>query len=132
VLQLLRERDMTAGELAGQFPVTKPTMSRHFAILQEADLIQGDKQGTAITYRLNVSVLEETLLALMDSFGLAKAAAMTTRLAKPRRPATKATTTMNARIFRRVFIWGIALSAIAALALAIASPVNERNHGHER
>jgi len=68
ILQLLRERDMTAGEIADHFDLTKPTISRHFAVLKEADLIQGDKAGTTITYRLNVSVLEEALLALMETF----------------------------------------------------------------
>ena len=68
ILELLRERDMTAGELASHFDLAKPTLSRHFAVLREADLIQGDKSGTTITYRLNVSVLEEALLALMNAY----------------------------------------------------------------
>lgn len=68
ILQLLRERDMTAGEIAEHFPQTKATLSRHFAVLKEADLIQGDKVGTTITYRLNVSVLEEALLSFLETF----------------------------------------------------------------
>ncbi|HRI88707.1 MAG TPA: autorepressor SdpR family transcription factor [Candidatus Hydrogenedentes bacterium] len=68
ILQLLRSRDMTAGEIAENFPLAKPTLSRHFSVLREADLIQGDKSGTSITYRLNVSVLEEALLGLMNAF----------------------------------------------------------------
>ncbi len=68
IMQLLRERDMSAGELAEHFDSTKPTLSRHFSILREADLIQGQKNGTTITYRLNVSVLEETLLSMMEMF----------------------------------------------------------------
>ncbi|MEM7531040.1 MAG: autorepressor SdpR family transcription factor [Chloroflexota bacterium] len=68
ILQLLRERDMSAGELAEHFNSAKPTLSRHFAVLREADLIQGTKQGTTITYRLNVSVLEETMLEMMEMF----------------------------------------------------------------
>jgi DNA-binding transcriptional ArsR family regulator len=70
VLQLLRERDMTAGEIAGYFNSTKPTLSRHFSVLQEADLIQGTKNGSTITYRLNVTVLEETLLTMMEMFNI--------------------------------------------------------------
>jgi ArsR family transcriptional regulator, arsenate/arsenite/antimonite-responsive transcriptional repressor len=70
VLALLRERDMTAGELASQFELSWPTMSGHFNVLREADLIDADKTGTTITYRLNVSVLEEALAALMDTFGI--------------------------------------------------------------
>lgn len=72
VLELLRERDMTAGELAEHFPLAKPTLSGHFAVLKAAGLIQGDKNGTSITYRLNVSVLEEAVLALMNVFKLSQ------------------------------------------------------------
>ena len=72
ILELLRRRDMTAGELADHFDLAKPTLSGHFAVLKEADLIQVDKVATTITYRLNVSVLEEALLALMTSFKLGK------------------------------------------------------------
>ena len=68
VLALLRERDMTAGELAAQFELSWPTMSGHFAVLREADLIDADRTGSTITYHLNLSVLEEALAALMDAF----------------------------------------------------------------
>src|ERR1700712_5277813 len=70
VLQLLRERPMTAGELAAHFPMHKATMSAHFSVLREADLIAADKHGKSITYRLRLSVLEDALLAFADSFGL--------------------------------------------------------------
>jgi DNA-binding transcriptional ArsR family regulator len=70
VLQLLRERPMTAGELADQFDVSKPTMSAHFAVLREADLIEATKKGTTITYALRMSVLEEALLGFAGAFGL--------------------------------------------------------------
>jgi DNA-binding transcriptional ArsR family regulator len=70
VLQLLRERPMTAGELAGHFPMHKATMSAHFSVLREADLIAADKHGKSITYRLRLSVLEDALLAFADSFGI--------------------------------------------------------------
>ena len=70
ILQLLRERDMNAGELAEHFDFAKPTLSRHFSVLQEADLIQGTREGSYIVYRLNVTVLEETMLAMMEMFGL--------------------------------------------------------------
>jgi ArsR family transcriptional regulator len=70
VLELLRDQDMTAGELAEHFALAKPTMSKHFAVLREADLIHGEKNGTSITYSLNVSVLEDALVSLMSSFKL--------------------------------------------------------------
>ena len=70
ILQLLREREMTAGEIAEHFDLAKPTLSGHFAVLREARLVSPEKSGTTITYRLNVSVLEEALMALMDGFKL--------------------------------------------------------------
>jgi DNA-binding transcriptional ArsR family regulator len=73
ILALLRERDMTAGELAAQFDLAWPTMSGHFKVLKEADLVQADRRGTTITYHLNVSVLEEAMRALMDAFKFATA-----------------------------------------------------------
>jgi len=68
ILQMLRKRDMSAGEIAGHFDVTKPTMSKHFTVLKEADLIQGTREGTSIMYTLNMSVLEEALMGFMGSF----------------------------------------------------------------
>ncbi|THD58776.1 MAG: ArsR family transcriptional regulator [Phenylobacterium sp.] len=68
VLELLRERDMNAGEIAEHFQLAKPTLSGHFAVLREAGLVTPEKTGTTIIYRLNVSVLEEALMALMGAF----------------------------------------------------------------
>ena len=62
VLELLRARPMTAGELSDHFPVSKPTMSAHFAVLREANLVDAHKAGKTVTYRLKLSVLEEALL----------------------------------------------------------------------
>jgi DNA-binding transcriptional ArsR family regulator len=60
---------MTAGELARQFELSWPTMSGHFAVLREAGLVQADRSGSTITYRLNQTVLQEALMALFDTFG---------------------------------------------------------------
>ena len=73
ILQLLRQRGMTAGEIASHFDLAKPTLSGHFSVLKAAGLVDPEKSGTSITYRLNVSVLEEALLALMDGFKLGAA-----------------------------------------------------------
>ena len=70
VLQLLRRHPMTAGELSEQFAVSKPTMSAHFAVLREAGLIDADKNGTTITYRLQLSVLEDAILGFSQVFGI--------------------------------------------------------------
>lgn len=70
VLELLRRQPMTAGELCAHFPVSKPTMSAHFAVLKEADLIDASKQGTTITYRIKLSVLEDALLGFAQALGI--------------------------------------------------------------
>lgn len=70
VLQLLREGPMLAGELSEQFAVSKPTMSAHFSVLQEAGLIEAEKRGRTIVYRLKMSVLEDALLSFTQTLGL--------------------------------------------------------------
>ncbi len=70
VLQLLREGPMSAGELAEQFDVSKPTMSAHFAVLAEADLVAAKKSGRTIHYHLKLSVLEDALLGFAQTVGL--------------------------------------------------------------
>ena len=70
VLQLLRQGPKSAGELAGHFPVSKPTMSAHFAVLREAGLVHSEKHGKAVMYRLRMSVLEEALMEFTQLFGL--------------------------------------------------------------
>ena len=70
VLQLLRQGPMSAGELAEHFDVSKPTMSAHFAVLKDADLVHAEKVGKSVIYHLKLSVLEEALLGFVDSFGL--------------------------------------------------------------
>ena len=70
VLALLREKPMSAGELADQFDVSKPTMSAHFNVLREAGLIDAAKHGKTIIYRLKMSVLEEALMGLAQTVGL--------------------------------------------------------------
>ena len=69
VLQLLRVRPMSAGELSDHFAVSKPTMSAHFAVLQEAGLIESEKSGRTVIYRLVMSVLEEALFGFAQTFG---------------------------------------------------------------
>lgn len=70
VLQHLQRGPIGAGELAELFDVSKPTMSAHFAVLVGAGLIEADRQGRTITYRLKLSVLEDALLSFAQSFGL--------------------------------------------------------------
>jgi len=66
ILKLLNGGPLPAGEIAGHFDVSKPTMSGHFNVLKDAGLIQAERDGTTIRYRLNVSVLEEAASAILD------------------------------------------------------------------
>ncbi len=61
---------MSAGELSEHFAVSKPTMSAHFSVLQEADLIEAEKIGRTIVYRLKMSVVEDALLGFVQTLGL--------------------------------------------------------------
>ena len=60
---------MSAGELSARFDVSKPTMSAHFAVLKEADLVHAEKTGKSVIYHLKLSVLEEALLGFVNAFG---------------------------------------------------------------
>jgi DNA-binding transcriptional ArsR family regulator len=74
VLQLLRNGPKSAGELCEHFDVSKPTMSAHFAVLKEADLVHAEKAGKSVIYHLKLSVLEDALLGFAHSFGLGEEA----------------------------------------------------------
>lgn len=69
ILKLLKAGRMAAGEIAGRFPVTGASISRHLAVLREADLIRDTREGKFIYYELNASVLEEVMLWLTDLRG---------------------------------------------------------------
>ncbi len=70
VLQLLHYQPMTAGQLAEEFYLSKPTMSGHFTVLRDADLIVAERHGTYILYSLRLSVMKDALLAFAEVFGL--------------------------------------------------------------
>ena len=79
---------MSAGEVSDHFPVSKPTMSAHFTVLQEAGLIDADRSGRTITYRLVMSVLEEALLGFAHTLGWGLESKRTTRV-NPRKVAKR-------------------------------------------
>jgi ArsR family transcriptional regulator len=70
ILRLLSRGELTAGELASSFDMSKPSMSHHFAILKEADLISSRREGQQIYYTLNTTVIEDVLTRLWDHLGL--------------------------------------------------------------
>lgn len=61
ILNRLKEQDMSAGEIADLFDISKPSISHHLEILRRAGLVETDKQGQFIYYSLNTSVLDEVL-----------------------------------------------------------------------
>ncbi len=69
IIDLLKKKEMTAGEIAQHFNVSKPTISEHLKTLKNADLIQSEKNGQFITYFLNTSVLEDFLSHMINIFG---------------------------------------------------------------
>lgn len=61
ILRLLKEKDMTAGEIADAFNITKPSISHHLDILNQADLVTSEKRGQYVIYALNTTVLDEVM-----------------------------------------------------------------------
>ncbi len=61
ILDMLKERDMNAGEIAEKFNISKPSISHHLDILKRADLITSEKKGQFVEYSLNTTILEDIL-----------------------------------------------------------------------
>jgi ArsR family transcriptional regulator len=68
ILRLLRGGEMTAGELAEHFAMAKPSLSHHFSVLKQADLIRARRDGQQIHYSLNTTVVEDLLALFWDLF----------------------------------------------------------------
>jgi DNA-binding transcriptional ArsR family regulator len=69
ILRMLRKEEMTAGELAERFDMTKPSMSHHFAVLKAADLVTTRREGQTIWYALNTTVVEDVMAWAADLVG---------------------------------------------------------------
>ena len=59
ILELLKDGEMTAGEIADHFSISKPSISHHLDLLKQAGLVEAVKEGQFIVYSLNVSVVDE-------------------------------------------------------------------------
>ena len=64
ILELLKTGRLSAGEIGEKFPVSGAAVSKHLAVLREADMIRDTREGKFIFYELNISVLEEVMLWL--------------------------------------------------------------------
>ena len=69
ILALLKGGRLAAGEIGEKFPISGAAVSRHLAVLKEADLIRDTREGKFIFYELNTSVLEEVMLWLRSLKG---------------------------------------------------------------
>ena len=61
ILELLKNGDMTAGDIADHFEMSKPSISHHLDLLKQADLVVSIKQGQFVIYSLNMTVMDEIL-----------------------------------------------------------------------
>lgn len=73
ILKLLANGDMTAKEIAENFSISKPAISKHLDVLKEAKLVVSERTGMSVTYSLNASVLQTTLGTFLDFFNVDEA-----------------------------------------------------------
>ena len=61
ILELLRVQEMTAGDIADQFNISKPSISHHLDILKRADMVTSEKKGQFVVYSLNTTIVDDIL-----------------------------------------------------------------------
>ena len=66
ILKLLKAKDMTAGEIADQFNISKPSISHHLDLLKQADLVTTERKGQFILYSINTTVVDDILNWLLS------------------------------------------------------------------
>lgn len=66
ILELLRKKDLSAGEIVEKFKISGPSISHHLEILKRAGLIQSEKQGQYVIYTLNTTVLDDIMKWMMQ------------------------------------------------------------------
>lgn len=66
ILEMLKEGDLTAGQIADEFEMSKPSISHHLDLLKRADLVISVKKGQFVYYSLNTTVLDELISWMID------------------------------------------------------------------
>lgn len=66
IVELLREKDMNAGEIANHFNISKPSISHHLDILKRADLISSEKKGQFVEYSLNLTIIDDLIAWIIN------------------------------------------------------------------
>src|SRR5689334_8975735 len=81
IVAMLRDGPMASGDIAAAFDIAWPTITGHLTALRDAGLVEAERAGTSISYRLNISAVEEALAFLMDLTDVGKHGAAATRKA---------------------------------------------------
>ena len=68
IIKLLKWKNMNAGEIAEQFQIAQPSVSRHLDVLKKAELVTVERNGTQLIYSLNLSTVQEILLYMTQLF----------------------------------------------------------------
>jgi ArsR family transcriptional regulator len=68
ILKILKAGSKNAGEIGGEFSITKGSLSHHFNVLKAADLVRSERRGQNIVYSLNTTVFEDAATLLLDLF----------------------------------------------------------------
>jgi ArsR family transcriptional regulator, arsenate/arsenite/antimonite-responsive transcriptional repressor len=84
ILRLLRNGPLTSGEIAARFDSSWPTISRHLALLRDADLVTTERRGQEILYELNTSVFQDLVQHLIDWTRPTGRAGRSRRVRRPR------------------------------------------------
>ncbi len=66
ILEILKKKDLTAGEIAEHFSISKPSISHHLDLLRQAGLVVSVKEGQFMYYSINITVMDELLKWLME------------------------------------------------------------------
>jgi len=66
IIRLLKQKDMTAGEIASHFSISKPSISRHLDTLKNAGLIVPERKANQILYAINMTVLQEMAVEFLS------------------------------------------------------------------
>ncbi|MBQ8852585.1 MAG: winged helix-turn-helix transcriptional regulator [Oscillibacter sp.] len=69
IIRLLKWKNLSAGEIAEQFDISQPSISRHLDVLKHAEIVTAERRGNQIIYSLNLSVMQEMYLHLTELLG---------------------------------------------------------------
>lgn len=79
IMEMLRPGPRSSGDIAAAFDMAWPTITGHLTTLRDAGLVESERDGASIIYRLNISAVEEALAFLMDLMGTGQTAPTATK-----------------------------------------------------